>query len=172
MKLFICGYARHGKDAAAEYLSKTFGFTFDSSSNFAMNLVVRESLKTQYGIEYGTAAECYADRVNNRAKWHKIIAEFNRDDPTRLARMIFRQHDIYVGIRSAVELKACRKSGVGGLILWIDALKRLGTIEGADSMTIRADDCDFVIRNNGSLADLHDKLYRVFSRLASPVHCV
>jgi hypothetical protein len=165
MKLFICGYARHGKDEVAGILKRCFGASHESSSHIAMKEFLREELATKYGLVYESEDDCYADRVNHRALWHKIISEYNRDDLTRLSRLIFSKHDIYVGIRCRRELWASLVAGVGDMAVWVDATKRVGTIEPDSSNTITTDDCLFTITNNESISELRFRVGRVFSRL-------
>lgn len=165
MKLFICGYGRHGKDYAAEILNQLYGLKFDSSSHFAMRACVREGLAVRHGLTYATEAECYADRVNHRAKWFDLICEFNREDPARLARLMFIENDIYVGIRNVDELDACKDEGLADLVIWVDATERLGVTEDASSNTITPEDCDFTVFNNGTKEEFVKKLARIFDVL-------
>jgi hypothetical protein len=146
MKLLIIGHARHGKDTAAEYLRDAHGISFQSSSLFLAETVVRPALAGR-GIFYDSLAECYADRVNHRALWREIIADFNGDDPARLAKAILVVSDCYVGMRSARELWASR--ALFDAILWIDASGRGLPPEGADSMDIVFDPAWMIRIDNG-----------------------
>ena len=164
-KIFICGYARHGKDYMAEVLRNLYGFKFDSSSMFAMKMVVREGLAVRHGLKYSSEAECYADRVNHRSKWFDLICEFNKEDPARLARLMFKENNIYVGIRNIIELNAAKAAGLADLVIWVDATERIGTIESKESNTITAEDCDFIITNNGTKEEFVQKVGRIFGKL-------
>lgn len=163
MKLFICGHARHGKDTVAEIIRDDFGLSFDSSSHFAMNRFLRDELKNRYGLTYETAEECYRDRVNHRAKWFQIIADYNLDEPRRLSEEIFKAHDIYVGIRNRVELYDARD--LADFAVWVDASKRVPIPEGVGSNNITPDDCDFSIPNNGDIRALYQKVRKIFRRI-------
>lgn len=161
MKFMICGYARHGKDTVADILKATFGLRHESSSHIAMREFLREELADRFGLVYESEEDCYNDRVNHRAKWFDLISEFNQNDPARLCRLIYRTNDIYVGIRSVEELKAARREGLFDLSVWVDASQRIGP-EPKSSNTITADDCDFIISNNGREEELGRKVKRTF----------
>lgn len=160
MKLFICGYGRHGKDTAANFLHARFGMNFVSSSLYCAEHVARPHLSVNYGIDYPTVEACFEDRHEHREKWHKAIAEYNKEDLTRLSREIFHQHDIYVGIRSREEFLASRE--LADLSIWIYDPRKPN--EGSESCTVNESDCDFTIKNAGTFDDLHRKLNKIFSR--------
>lgn len=132
-RILVLGYARHGKDTVAEILRDKHGFTFQSSSMFAAENVVRPALAAA-GITYATLEECYADRVNHRAFWYDSIAAFNEPDPAGLARAILATADVYVGMRSAREYRAAR--GLFDAIVWVDATARGLPAEDPSSMSI------------------------------------
>jgi len=161
MKIMICGYARHGKDHAAEVIKRWFGLRHESSSNIAMRLFIREGLAVRHGLTYATEAECYADRVNHRPLWFDMVCEFNKEDPTRLTRAIFKDWDVYVGIRNVTELRAAKEANLVDLIIWVDGSERLPP-ENVDSNTITANDCDVTVTNNGTVEEFEDKLVRLF----------
>jgi len=163
IKLFICGYARHGKDSVAEILQRRFGLRHESSSHLAMRLFLREELK-KHDLVYETEEACYADRLNHRQLWFDIIKNYNSSDLSRLSRAIFADNDIYVGIRNCREFKTAQENNVVDLSVWVDATQRLGTIEKG-SITIEPSDCDFTVLNNGSYQDLEIKIFRIFSRI-------
>lgn len=156
MKLLILGHARHGKDTAAEYLRDRHGVSFRSSSLFLAETVVRPALAAR-GITYPDLEACYADRVNHRAAWRDIIADYNGEDPARLAKAILAVSDCYVGMRTARELWASRARF--DAILWIDASERGLPPEGRDSMNITFDPAWMIrIDNGGTLAAMHGQL--------------
>lgn len=154
--VLILGWARHGKDAAAEFLHDHCGLPFRSSSLFLAEKVVRREL-ARHGLVYETLDDCYADRVNYRAVWRAIIEEYNRDDPARLAKAILSEARCYVGMRMQREYEASRP--LFDHVLWIDSSKRGLPPEPADSMNIACDPGDMlVIENSGTLAEFHSKL--------------
>lgn len=146
MKLLILGHARHGKDTAAEYLRDAHGVSFQSSSLFLAANVVRPALAAR-GLLYDSLDACYADRVNHRALWRDIIADFNGDDPARLAKAILAVSDCYVGMRTARELWASR--ALFDAILWIDASGRGMPPEDVSSMDITFDPAWMIRIDNG-----------------------
>lgn len=156
--VMILGYGRHGKDTAADFLSKN-GYTVTSSSEYAARNVVFPVLVPIYG--YMTATECFEDRHNHRKEWFDIITEYNRDDRGRLTKnMLSDGYDVYIGLRNKEELEAVRH--LYDLIIWVDATKRIGCIEDEESCTITPDMADIIIDNNGSVEQLEHKLRRVF----------
>ena len=119
MGIFFTGFARHGKDSAAEIVKKHFGLTFAASSEFACDLFLFDKLKDEFG--YATKEQCFADRVNHRQRWFDEIVAFNSPDLGRLGELIFEKHDIYCGIRNLDELNVLREKGLGNLVIWVDA---------------------------------------------------
>jgi hypothetical protein len=154
-RLLILGWARHGKDTAAEYLRDKHGVRFASSSYFLAEKVVMPELSKR-GIEYASLDDCYADRVNHRALWRDIIAEYNGDDPARLARAILADCDCYVGMRTAHEYAAAKP--LFDHVLWVDASARGLPPEGRDSMDIDYAPDMIRIDNSGTLEQLRGHL--------------
>lgn len=150
-KLLIIGHGRHGKDTASEMITKNFNLSFASSSRFISELLMFDLLKDKYG--YKTSEECYVDRFNCRAEWFTAISNYNRPDAARLGKEIFREHDIYCGLRDKREFHAMRNTGVFDYCIWVDRSDHLPK-ENQDSMTLEPWMADFVIDNNGSLEEL------------------
>lgn len=151
-KVLICGMGRHGKDTLAEILRDNYGLTFSSSSWAACEIFLFDKLRGEFG--YQTIEDCYSDRHNHRKRWYDEICEFNRDDPSRLAKEIMKSSDIYVGMRSKTEYDKCLEDNVFDFIFWVDAEKRLGITESSDSITLSKDMFTMRVCNNGSLDDL------------------
>lgn len=152
MRILILGHGRHGKDTVAEMLNNRAGLTFQSSSWAAAEKAVFPVLGPMYG--YQSVLECFEDRANRRAEWKQLITEYNTPDKGRLCREILATSDCYVGMRCPLELAAVRH--LFGLILWVDASKRLPP---DPSMGIERDDNMLVIDNNGDLQDLEYAAY-------------
>jgi len=150
MSILITGYGRAGKDTFCEILRDKFGMTFTSSSWFMANEFIFDELKESRG--YKTVEDCYNDRHSegSRELWYNMISDYNKDDPTKLARKILEVNDIYCGMRSKRELDACVESGVFDLTVWIDAEARCGITETKESITVSKHDCDIIIYNNGT----------------------
>lgn len=161
-KLLICGLARHGKDTAAEYLCNTYGLSFQSSSEAALDTFLLEKLnRDRRWAElpaYADRQAAFEDRVNLRQYWHEAIKEYNTPDKARLAKDIMRVNDVYVGMRCKDELAAARAAGIFDAVIWVDARDRLGVTETAESITIQREMCDYFVRNNISLENFHHKL--------------
>jgi hypothetical protein len=152
LKLMILGYARHGKDTVAEILRDNLGLKFASSSFAAAEKVMRPFLAAK-GITYNSLEECYADRVNHRQDWYEQIKAYNNPDGARLAREIYKDNDIYVGMRSEVELEAVRKEGLYDYSIWVDRSKYVAP-ESSASCSITPVMANWVIDNNGTLEQL------------------
>lgn len=165
MKLLITGYAEHGKDTTSEILVETFGLKFISSSYFCMERAVIPWLAAR-GITYATPEECYADRANHRPHWYDAIADYNTPDKARLGRELFAQYDIYCGLRNFEEFSAQRHQGLFDFSIWVDALQRIHE-EPYTSITIRREDCDFVLDNNRGLVDLKVRAQALYKRLVA-----
>lgn len=151
LKFIICGYAQHGKDTVAEMLTDLYYMSYKSSSQAACEIFLFDRLAEKYG--YSSIEECYNDRVNHRKEWYDEIVKFNTPDLTALGTEIFKQYDIYCGLRNIEELKAL-KDKFDPIILWVDAEKRKGITETKDSITITGEDCDYVIDNNSTIDNL------------------
>lgn len=152
-KVLILGYARHGKDTVAELMRDKHGYTFQSSSLFAAEHVVRPALAA-VGVTYPTLEACYADRVNRRAFWYEAIAAYN-DPPEKLATSILRTACMYVGMRSAREYAAARH--LFDVIVWVDASGRGLPPEDTSSNSITFDpEQMLLLSNNGTLSDLEE----------------
>lgn len=113
-KFFVCGHARHGKDTFAEMV---WG-KVKSSSVYVCEEWIFPQLKDVYG--YKTSEECFQDRVNHRSEWFDLIRAFNRNDPAKLARLIFSESPVYCGIRSRVELEAYKAENPDVVVIWVD----------------------------------------------------
>lgn len=161
-KILILGYGRGGKDTMAEYLRDKYGYQFTSSSEYAAKKFICESLRHLMGYE--SFSECYEDRHNWRSLWYELICAYNKDNPARLAsEMISDGYDIYVGMRSKIELQACLDASVFDCTVWVDGADRTGYIEPESSCTVTPDMADVVIDNNGTLEEFHRTIDGLFS---------
>lgn len=151
-KLLVIGHGRHGKDTVCDILANRYGYSFESSSQFCSKLFIFDMLKDQYG--YKNEEECYADRHNHRAEWYNAICDYNIPDPAKLGREIFKEHDIYCGLRNKKEFHAMKNTGVFDYAIWVDRSDFLPP-ESKDSMSLEQWMADFTIDNNGTLEDLH-----------------
>jgi hypothetical protein len=161
--IYIVGHGRHGKDTVAEILRDNYGFTFTASSWFMADKVVFPEIKDKYG--YTTVEQCFDDRHNHRGEWFDLIDKANPSG-TELSEAIFKQNDIYVGIRNKRELDAVRSdSRFDPLVIWVDGSKRLEP-EPSDSMSITINDADYVVDNNGTVDDLFDEVNKFVNQLS------
>jgi hypothetical protein len=163
-KLLIIGHGRHGKDTVCEILKESYGFSFESSSQFCSKLFIYDMLKDRYS--YTNEEECYADRHNHRAEWYNAICEYNIPDAARLGRDIFKTHDIYCGLRNKKEFHAMRNTGVFDYAIWVDRSDHL-PLEDRSSMTLEPWMADWIIDNNGSLDELYFNTHHLMKQLLS-----
>ncbi len=152
MKLMITGYARHGKDTVAEYISQKYNLRYTSSSRFMCSNVVYPKLKEIY--KYQSEEECWQDRMQHRKEWYDLISQYSDGDHSRLAREIFETNDIYCGIRNKREFHAAKNTGLFDFSIWVDR-SDLAMPEHKESNSIEPWMVDFVIDNNDSLEQLH-----------------
>ena len=150
MKLLIIGDAQHGKDTVAALMKKELGLKFTSSSEFCCKEFLFDILKDKYG--YKTIEECFEDRVNHRAEWKQLISAYNTPDKTKLARKIFEENDMYVGLRDLSEFNACSEAELFDLIIWVQN-DRVSE-EPKDSMELNRGLANIVLHNNGTKKDL------------------
>lgn len=162
LKLMVIGHARHGKDAVCEILVEKYGLSFISSSRFVLEKAVWPAMARRYR----SVEECFADRHSCRAEWFGLIGAYNRPDPARLGSELFAEHDIYCGLRSAREFHALKIAGVFDFAIWVDASERCPP-EPRDSCTVEPWMADFVLDNNGALADLEGGVDRLMRALSS-----
>ena len=150
-KIMVIGHARHGKDSVAEALTKYYDLTYESSSHFAAHEFIFDKIKDTHG--YTTVQECMDDRVNHRQLWYDMIADYNRDDPARLGRELYRENDIYCGLRHKREFHSMKNQGVFDCVLWVDRSDHLPA-EDKTSMSLEPWMADFVIDNNGTESEM------------------
>ena len=162
MKIVIVGWGRHGKDTATDMLCELCNFTSETSSSVANDLFIFSKLKGKY--DYLTKEECFEDRHNHRQEWFDLICAFNQDDPSRLAKEIFRRHDIYCGLRSRREFYAMKNQDLMDVTIWIDRSNELPP-EPNNSMDIEPWMADYWIDNNGTKEELRRNLGHLMATL-------
>jgi hypothetical protein len=165
LKLMILGYARHGKDTVAEILTQNHGLKFANSSWEAGKKIMMPYFAS-FGVHYKDFMECYEDRVNHRAEWFEQILAYNTPDLARLAREIYSESDVYVGMRSRAEFDAAKKEGLFQYAIWVDRSKILPP-ESASSNDIDITAADYVIDNNGTLEQLKVRTSSLYWDLVS-----
>lgn len=165
LKLMILGYARHGKDTVAEMYQKHLGLKFASSSFSAAEKVMVPYFASK-GLVYHDLATCYADRVNHRAEWYDQIKAYNTPDLAKLAREIYADNDVYVGIRNQAEFEAVRDEGLFDYSIWVDRSKHIEA-EPESSNTLKPGMADYIIDNNGTLEQLRIRALALYWDLIS-----
>lgn len=158
IKICVLGHMRSGKDSLAEIFNEEFGLTYKSSSMAAAEIFIFNVLKYKY--KYKTLNECFEDRVNHRAEWHKLICDYNKNDKARLAKDILENSNCYVGMRDTEEINECIKQNLFDLIIWVDASERLPE-EDKSSFNIDKSCTDIIIENNGDYETFRNKVIRL-----------
>lgn len=161
-KLLIIGHGRHGKDTVCEILQKHYGYRFRSSSDFCAEHLMFPLLKEKHN--YKNFKECFNDRHNHRDEWYNAISNYCKDDQTRLGKEIFKENDIYCGLRNKAEFHAMRNIHLFDYAIWVDRSDHL-PLEDRSSMTLEIWMADYVIDNNGSLDDLIRNTLQLASNL-------
>jgi hypothetical protein len=152
MKLMVIGYAQHGKDTVCSILHDLYGLSHVSSSFFCLQKCVRADLE-KLGFSYASDADCYADRSNHRAAWFDSIASYNRNNPARLGIELLTEFDIYCGLRNQLEFSALKAEKAFDVCFWVDRSEHVPP-EDKSSMTLNISHADYIIDNNGDLAQL------------------
>lgn len=174
-KVLVLGYARHGKDTVAEILRDEYGLRFTSSSLFCAAEVVLPYLRQHhpeianaYDVNCkdceGQAQACFEDRANHRALWYKAIHSFNQPDASALSKAIFKEHDVYCGLRSRAEFNAANNAGIFDVSVWVDRSEHQPP-EDRESCTVGPWMAQFEVDNNGSLDDLRFNVKQLFDNL-------
>ena len=158
MKIIVTGHKHHGKNSVCDMLSGVLKSI--DSSRYACEEFLFERFQ-QMGILYDSVELCHQDRVNNRQLWYEEIRAWNGDDPARMGKAIFAEHDIYNGMRHIDELNANREQETFDALFWVDASERLPA-ESLDSMSITKEHADYAINNNGDEKDLSFQIYAAF----------
>lgn len=156
--LLIIGHARHGKDTVAEILNVEYGYNFESSSVAASRIFLYAALKNKYG--YQSFDECFEDRLNHRPEWYDLICKYNLEDKARLAKDILKTSNIYVGMRSNVEVEECLKQGIFDLIIGVYDYRKSEEHKGSFDINIW-EKSDLIIPNSGTLEDLKNRILKL-----------
>jgi hypothetical protein len=166
-KILIIGPGKHGKDTFTEMIVKETNLQFQSSSQYANELIVFDALKDKYN--YKNSIECFNDRSNHRLEWYDLICEYNKDDKSRLTKEILEKNDIYVGMRDDKEFdESCH---LFDIVIWIRSRERNIELIGENNIKyyVKARDlkdpsmkivelyADIIIENDGSIDDLYIK---------------
>ena len=110
---------------------------------------------TAPGVERRQFANCHEGLSPDAREIAEAIDEYNKDEPARLAALIFSQADIYVGIRSLREYQAARS--MADLSIWVERPH----FPAEKTCDIRSTHCDIIVRNDGTLEELKAKAERL-----------
>jgi hypothetical protein len=160
--ILVIGHGRHGKDTVCEILRDQFNYSFESSSQFCNKLFVFDQLKDKYG--YANKEECYADRHNHRAEWYDAISNYNVPNAARLGIELFKEHNVYCGLRNKKEFFAMKNSNVFQYAIWVDRSEHL-PLEPSSSMNLEQWMADFTIDNNSGIKELEFNIQQLVHNL-------
>ena len=149
LKIAIVGPGRSGKDETALWLGKHTRLSYwDATSR-----VIAPVAAARLGI---SEAEAWATRHDHRELWADLGDEMRRDDPAALARVTLAKGDICVGIRRRTEFRAARDAGLFGLSIWLAR-----DVPTDPTLDYSASECDLILPNYGTIAELHGRLRRL-----------
>ena len=86
-----------------------------------------------------------------------MISDYNLEDPGLLGSEIFKEYDIYCGLRNIREWRKMKQDGTYDVCIWVDRSEHLPP-EDESSMSLTKECADIVLDNNGSLDELRSKL--------------
>ena len=159
----IIGHSGHGKDTVAEWMKNVHGISYNSSSWYACTDFISDALNTATPIHRTKSPKFHhADRDDWRALWYHLICYYNKDNPARLANELMKTADCYVGMRSLDEYNA--SVSLFDVVIWVDASRRLPA-EPPTSMDLNASHAHYTVDNNGTEAELHERLDTLFKFL-------
>lgn len=162
LNILFIGAGEWGKDTGCKAVSTALGLTVAGSSYVSRELVHGrfKKLYAETGDEqynYADAEECWNDRRNQRPLWRQFIKDYNTPDLASLTRLIYRGNDIYNGIRDIDEFEAAAEEGLWGLIILVDASKRI-TDNDPGELAIPPKYAHFVLDNNGTKEEVLERL--------------
>ena len=166
-RIAILGYSGAGKDTMGELLRDWYGYEYMQATMF----ILEKFLWYDYGLEeeYESLETAYADRVNHRKKWYDYICDINSDNPSTVANEIYRNSDIYCGIRSMRELEGVHD--ILDRVYWINCGKRIPAEIGSNEVHLdmlykdsRWRDKLIVIQNHESLFKFKMNIYKAMSK--------
>jgi hypothetical protein len=160
--LAFVGYGRSGKDTCADWLRENTSLVYEGGCSWTARAYMAGRLSEDEG-KLVTPDEAYARRHEDRDKWYRYLNEYREGDPTRLVRDCLAHSHVVCGIRDREELLGAKAEGLVDLVIWVDRDVPVDT-----TVTYSIDDCDLVLRNRGSKAELYSRLSRMAAALGIP----
>lgn len=148
-KFYVVGSAQHGKDEVGKILIEKLGIPYYASSKDIIDLFLFKSL---FYLGYETPEALFEDRDSIRPLMYESIKAYNRKDPARVARGLFKVSPVYVGLRDDDELKGGLEAFDDVLVIYVDASDRK-PIESTKSFNIPIERADEVVDNNIAIED-------------------
>ena len=115
-KILIVGHGRHGKDTLAELITKHQGNKFRGSSA----VMCEELYSPHFEALYDSPEALFEARHEHRNQLYDLICDYNKEDPTRLARKVMEGGHGYTGMRAFEEVMECIKQDVFTHVIWIE----------------------------------------------------
>lgn len=159
----LLGEAQHGKDTVADLFTEFLpGMTSMSSSLFCIEEFIFDEVGVDLG--YSTPMELYLNRDNHRDILFNRIVEYNTPNLSKLGMELLSKYPIYIGCRNINEFLALKNNRGFDISIWVDASNRKPK-EPSTSMTISKSHADIIIDNNGTLAELNEKVKSICNLL-------
>jgi hypothetical protein len=155
ISILIIGAGEHGKNSVCDYIKEKTGWSEGCSSYVSKVLIFEEM--TKRGFHYPDSQTCWEDRRNHRALWKQLIREYNTPQLDRLIVQIFKDKEMYVGLRDKDEFLTGCVNGRFDIIVFVDAEERLG-IADPDDCSIPKGVSDIIIDNNGTKEELLEQM--------------
>lgn len=159
-KILVVGHSRHGKDTVADILSEVYGLKGISGSRWMLEAGHMDDLATELG--YTDRGRFYTDRHLHRKAWFDRINKTIQTSPAAIARGVFRQHDVYTGIRTSEEYEAVQAIVRPDMVLWVDRSTVLPP-EPSDSNELQWDPSMLTVWNGGTIEQLRDEVIRLMT---------
>jgi hypothetical protein len=163
MKIAVVGPGESGKNELSCRLRERYGLRYELSTSEWAASFVRPAMMERLGIEYASDRAAWFDRRNHREFWRAEIERYNYGDPARMYREMSETHDIIDGLRMREDLEACRAEGIVDVAVYV---ARPGKSD--DTCRISPSDCDYIINNDGTLAEFYAKIDAWWASVAKP----
>ena len=142
-RLLVIGHGRHGKSSVCDWINHEFGLSYTESSKFCI-----ARLYPAVADLYPNWRAAYEDRHSsddNRKMWEHLIAAYNLRPGPSLAEQIYKDFDIYCGLRRADEF--LRDRALFDIVIYVDASERVNYVD--PTFGISKMEADYVVDNNG-----------------------
>lgn len=150
-RLAVCGPSQCGKDAAAMFLARHFGFRFvGSSSKYLLDIMASDK---RDGRDREQLA-ALRDTPEGRRELYEYGCALRRESPGSLVMLAAAENDLLVGFRDRSEIEFMQRYGVVDLTLWVDR-----PVAPDATLEYGSEVADVIVPNRHSLPELHARLH-------------